>query len=122
MKLLVDESLSTGVRAKLTDAGHDAVHVGDLGLMGALDEQVMAAAAAQTRVLISADTDFGDLLALGRRPGPSVVILRRVSHNVDGQAALLVAALAQLEDVLLEGAVVSLSPDRARIRKLPIDP
>jgi predicted nuclease of predicted toxin-antitoxin system len=72
VRFLIDESLSTTVARLLSDAGHDAVHVGDLGLLGAADGTVMRAASAADRVLVSADTDFGELLALGSHPGPSV--------------------------------------------------
>jgi predicted nuclease of predicted toxin-antitoxin system len=44
LKLLIDESLSARVAHLLCDAGHEAVHVGDLGLLGAPDDDVMAAA------------------------------------------------------------------------------
>lgn len=122
MRLLVDESLSHDVARALAGAGHDAVHVGDLELLGAPDEAVMSAAADDDRVLISADTDFGELLALNRHPGPSVVILRRSPHRPTEQAQLLLGALPDLQDSLAEGAVVSLTPGAARIRRLPIGP
>jgi predicted nuclease of predicted toxin-antitoxin system len=77
VRLLVDESISPRVAALLTAAGHEALHLGEVGLLGAPDELVMAASLETGRVLVSADTDFGDLLALGRHIGPSVVILRR---------------------------------------------
>jgi hypothetical protein len=65
MKFLVDESLSTRVAELLQANGHDAVHVADLGLLGAIDPIVMQTAADAGRVLVTADTDFGELLALG---------------------------------------------------------
>lgn len=120
MKLLVDESLSIRVAARLRAAGHDAVHAGDLGLLGAEDDAVLSAAAAQGRVLVAADTDFTALLALGQLGAPSVVVLRRSSHDPDAQAGLLIAALAELDEPLQQGAAVSLSPFEARIRRLPI--
>ena len=120
MKLLIDESLSARITARLQAAGHDTVHVGELDLGGADDEQVIAAAAAEGRILISADTDFGSLLALSHRRAPSVVVLRRAPHGLDSQAALLISALAELEGPLGEGAAVSLMPGHARIRRLPI--
>lgn len=69
MRLLLDESLSSSIARPLSEEGYDVVHVGDLGLLGAADDAVMQAALEQARVLISADTDFGELLALNRHPG-----------------------------------------------------
>jgi predicted nuclease of predicted toxin-antitoxin system len=74
VRFLVDESLSARVARLLADAGHDAVHVGDLDLLGAPDTDVMAAARASGRSVTAADTDFGELLAIGRHPGPSVIL------------------------------------------------
>jgi predicted nuclease of predicted toxin-antitoxin system len=80
----------------------------------------MAAARDQARCLVSVDTDFGELLAIGRHAGPSVVLLRRAPHRPADQAALLVGALCQLEEDIVAGAIVVLTGDRARIRRLPI--
>ena len=59
MKLLTDESLSRRVADLLLEAGHEAVHAADRGLLGARDEAVMATARREERVVITADTDFG---------------------------------------------------------------
>jgi predicted nuclease of predicted toxin-antitoxin system len=105
--------------SQLQAAGHDAVHVGELGLGGADDEQVVAAAA-EGRILVFADTDFGSRLALSHRRAPSVVVLRRAPHGLDGQAGLLISSLVELEGPLGEGAAVSLLPGHAPVRRLPI--
>ena len=120
MKFLVDESLSTRVARLLAASGHDAVHVDDLDLLGALDSSVMAAAQDAGRVLVSADTDFGELLALGSFTGPSVILVRRSPHAVERQVALLLACLDTVAGEIGDGAIVVLTPDRARIRRLPI--
>ncbi|MGH9043031.1 MAG: DUF5615 family PIN-like protein [Acidimicrobiia bacterium] len=122
MRFLVDESLSAEVSRLLEDAGHDAVHVGDLGLLGAPDTEIMLSAAAADRVVLSADTDFGEILALGRHPGPSVILLRRSPHRPEAQARIVLAVLPDAEDSLAAGAVVTLVPGRARVRLLPIVP
>jgi predicted nuclease of predicted toxin-antitoxin system len=96
------------------------VHVKDRGLLGTQDEAVMAAAAGEHRILVAADTDFGELLALGRHPGPSVVIFRRAPRRPEAQVGLLLAAVAETEHDLLQGAIMVLTPDRARLRVLPI--
>ena len=59
MKLLIDESLSARVAVLLVEVGHDAIHVGDLNLLGAPDTAVMDAARRDRRCVVSVDTDFG---------------------------------------------------------------
>jgi predicted nuclease of predicted toxin-antitoxin system len=120
LRLLIDESLAATVAQLLRDAGHDAVHLGDRGLLGARDEAVPKAAAKEGRVLVSADTDFGELFALGRHPGPSVLLLRRSSHVPAAQARLVLDALEQLETDLSAGAVATVSSGTVRVRRLPV--
>jgi predicted nuclease of predicted toxin-antitoxin system len=121
VKFLVDESLSSTVSRLLSEAGHDALHVGDLDLLGASDDAVMAAADTTGSVLVSTDTDFGELLALGGQPGPSVVIFRRAPHRPGRQAQLLLRALPDIENELTRGAVVILTSEVIRVRHLRID-
>jgi predicted nuclease of predicted toxin-antitoxin system len=59
VRLLLDECLSTRLAPLLIEAGHDVIHVSDRDLAGRVDEEVLAAARDDGRVLVSADTDFG---------------------------------------------------------------
>lgn len=121
MKFLIDQNLSPLVATGLCEAGHDALHLRDLGMESADDSAVLDRARAEGRVIVSADTDFGMLLAVGRADRPSVVLIRR---SVDRRAArvvqLLLANWAEVEQVLGEGAIVAFDTDRIRIRPLPL--
>jgi predicted nuclease of predicted toxin-antitoxin system len=85
----------------LTEAGHDAVHVADLRLSRASDLEILEVADRDERVVVSADTDFGTLLAMGNRRRPSVLLLRRASRRRTEQlAALLQSNLRAVADAL----------------------
>ena len=64
MRFLIDNALSPAVAQGLRRHGLDVVHVRDLGLQAAADDEVFLCAAQQGRTLVSADTDFGTLLTL----------------------------------------------------------
>jgi predicted nuclease of predicted toxin-antitoxin system len=121
VKLLIDANLAPRVAADLRAAGFDAVHVGDLMLVTVTDEEIFDRAAADGLTVVTADSDFGMLLALRRAPSPSVVQLRHVAEvGPDDHVALLVANLPQVAADLERGAIVSLSPTRLAVRDLPI--
>lgn len=123
MRFLVDANLSRELAESLTSAGHDATHVRDYGLQAASDEEVLARARDEDRVLISADTDFGALLAREVASGPSVILFRREGERRTGrQAMLILNNLASIGAALDAGSMVVFAQERIRIRSLPIMP
>ena len=121
MRFLVDNALSPVVAEALVAAGHDALHVRDFGMQAATDEEIFEVAAGEGRTIVSADTDFGTILALRRTAEPSVLIFRRSSgRRPEDQARLLLRQLPRISDALERGSVVVIEEDRLRIRALPI--
>lgn len=116
----MDASLSPSVVGSLNDAGHDAVHVGDVLPLNAPDEIVFDAAVEQQRVIITADADFGEILARRRARVPSVVLFRTPGGRPSARAQLLLEHLPAVSQDLVDGAIVVFQETRLRVRPLPL--
>ncbi|MFC4606067.1 DUF5615 family PIN-like protein [Rhodococcus kronopolitis] len=119
LALLIDENLSTRVAAQLRDAGYDAVHLYSADLRGADRTRVLACAAAEGRVLVTAEVGYVDDL-IEAESGPSVLLLRRPDAAVDEQVSVLLASFPHIAQAFDPGALVVLGAERIRVRAFPI--
>ena len=121
MKFLVDNALSPAVAEGLRQAGHDAGHVRDYKMAAAPDEQVFSLAEREGRILISANTDFGALLALRNQAQPSVILFRRsTGRSPQNQLDTLLSILPKISRDLLQGCIAVIEDRRVRLRELPL--
>lgn len=113
MKFLIDNALSPLLAERLNDAGHEAVHVREYDLQAAPDDQVFDRAQKEQRVLVSADTDFGTLLAGRRASSPSLILFRHgTQRRPERHAEILLSNLETIESDLMWQAVSSSSSPR----------
>jgi predicted nuclease of predicted toxin-antitoxin system len=84
VKFKLDENLPASSAAILAGAGHDVDTVGQEGLGGATDPEVVAAATAAGRVLISLDVGLGDIRAYPPGSHAGIVVLRLTDQSAAG--------------------------------------
>lgn len=121
MRFLVDNAVSPKVADALRTAGHDAVHLRDYGIQDEVDSVIFDRAAAENRIIVSADTDFGLILSKRRAKKPSVMLFRGEASRIPAiQAKLLLENLSKIKEALENGAIVVIDGIRIRIRNLPI--
>jgi len=122
MKLLVDMNLSPRWVDLLASAGIQAVHWSTVGPMNAPDAQIMAHALAHDFIVLTHDLDFGAILAATQGEKPSVVQLRADNVSPDAIGPQVLIALRQMEADLRDGALLTVDPQRTRLRVLPLLP
>src|SRR5258708_31396793 len=118
MRFLLDINVSPAIGEALRADGHDAVHVREIGLGDLPDREVFAHAAADNRVLVSFDLDFGDIAGSARAGTPGVLLLRLRSPQRPHMLDRLRIAIAATSLPLGEGAIVLVEDARIRIRRL----
>ena len=120
MRFLADAGISPRTVEFLVSLGHEAVHVRTLGMHRATDDAIAARAEADGSVLVTFDLDFGDILALGVRDRPSVIILRLTNQRLDRVNPRIGAVITERQLELEAGALIVIEDSRYRLRTLPI--
>ena len=120
MKLLLDQGLPRSTVLHLRNQQIEAAHVGDRGLATATDSKILDVGRQEGMVVVTLDADFHALLALSGVTGPSVIRIRIEGLRGEDLARLLVSVMQICDDDLLKGAMVSVTENGVRIRRLPV--
>jgi predicted nuclease of predicted toxin-antitoxin system len=101
----------------LRSEGHDVTAIAEIA-KGAPDELVMKRAFDEKRVLITEDSDFGELVYARRRPSLGVIFVKFDSRARLAKPAAVVEAVTKLGRRLRDGYTV-VEPGRVRLAKRP---
>jgi predicted nuclease of predicted toxin-antitoxin system len=120
MRFLADMGISQGVVTWLQAQSHDAIHLRDQGLHRLENGEIFTKAFRESRIILTWDLDFAEILALSGRHTVSAVIFRlvntRTPHVIERLARVLQESAQDLED----GAIISVEEGRHRVRLLPL--
>jgi predicted nuclease of predicted toxin-antitoxin system len=113
LKVLLDTCVWGGAADELRSLGHDVTWTGswdeDPG-----DEEILALAWREERVLVTLDKDFGEMVVVRNHPHRG--ILRLVGFAARRQGAACAQIFESHGEELLGGALVTAEPGRLRMR------
>lgn len=107
------------VRA-LEDYGFTAIHWSSVGDGRAPDLEIMKWAQENDHIVFTNDLDFGAILATTRVDRPSVIQVRAQDVSPEHLSQLIGRALRQHEEMLRQGALITIDEARLRSRILPL--
>ena len=117
MRFLADENMPGPAVAALRGRGHDVLWIKE-SKPGASDTVVLERAQQDRRVLVTADTDFGELAFRSGLPAQCGIVLIRLNWaDPDADNHAVATALASRND--WSGVFAVVERDRVRIRPLP---
>jgi predicted nuclease of predicted toxin-antitoxin system len=116
VRFFVDECIGASLVTELRDRGHDVVWAQD-DHATLPDNQILAFATQENRVLISEDRDFGTLVFGRRQPAIGIIIVHVSDFLIPATAlAALVADVIAEQQGSLVGCFLTIEPGRVRAR------
>lgn len=121
MRFLADMGISPQTVAFLREAGQEASHLHELGLHRLDDPAILTRARQEQQILLTHDLDFGELVAASGARLPTVITFRLRNMRPENVNRHLQAVLDHHQDALDQGAMVTVTEGRVRVRPLPIE-
>jgi predicted nuclease of predicted toxin-antitoxin system len=120
VKILVDMCLTSEWVDYLATQDIEAQHWSTVGDPKALDRIIMDFALRHEMVVFTHDLDFGAILTLTQAVGPSVIQVRSKDPIPGVMGVLVASAITEHAAHLSAGVLLTIEPDRMRVRMLPI--
>lgn len=112
---VADENLHTSIIKDLRNAGIEVFSIRET-MAGVSDREVLEKACSMSAILITEDSDFGELVFSHGIPAVGVVYLR---YNWDEVEAISKAMISLASSRILSGSFFTISARKIRERRLP---
>ena len=120
MRIVIDMNLSPVWVPFLENGGYEVKHWSNVGSPSAPDLEIMNWARENDYVVFTHDLDFSALLFTTKAKSPSVIQLRAIDIRPKTIGDKVLIALQKAEKDLKKGALITIDPNRDRIRLLPL--
>ncbi|MCK7576905.1 MAG: DUF5615 family PIN-like protein [Chromatiales bacterium] len=121
IRIVLDQGLPRGTASHLRREGWDVVHVAEIGMSRATDQEILDYARRENRVCVTLDADFHALLVLGSERSPSVVRIRIEGLQAIVMAELLIRIRHHIQAAAEQGGLITVNETQVRIRRLPVN-
>lgn len=117
MRFKIDENLSDHVRDFLTQLGHDVHTARQESLHGKPDDQIAAAARRESRILLTLDSDFANILLYPPREYPGIIFLKLARQDNASVLRSLARPVELLKQYEIAGRLWVVTENDIRMRE-----
>jgi predicted nuclease of predicted toxin-antitoxin system len=121
LRFLLDMGISYQVAQWLNSVGHDAIHISNEGQHTLDDHLIVEKAINENRVILTADMDFGQILAFTKSNLVSVIQFRLFDlspANIISKLNLVFDNFT--EEMVGDQVIITIQQNKMRIKKLPL--
>lgn len=118
MRFFADNDVFGATIALLRSQGHDVLTAQQAGLASAPDEEILSHALGTGRILLTNDTDHGNLAFLYAHPSRGIILIRADRPTIAHANQELLRVLAEHAEDELHTLFVVVEPGRHRLRPL----
>lgn len=116
MKFLADENVEKAIVDRLRELRHDVLYISEF-MSRSIDEQLLKLANDESRILLTNDKDFGELVYLQGKNSVGIILMRFVSERSTIKADFIAHLIDNFSDRLI-GHFTFISEVKIRFRKL----
>jgi predicted nuclease of predicted toxin-antitoxin system len=120
MRLVLDQGLPRDTATRLRGLGYECLHVGEIGIRKADDEEILEFSLGKNAVAVTLDADFHTILAVSGASGPSVIRLRMQGLGAPEVVELILRVLEEFGPDSMRGALVTVKAHKTTCQRLPI--